>query len=80
MAIYEKKKLDLKISAAKKLEPEVISDKMIADYIKIYNQENKIYDQDNLPIVLTTHLALSFQSLTFLVLISGKMVRKNQSQ
>jgi len=59
----EKKKRDLKISAAKKLEPEVINDVMIKDYIEMYNIENKIYDQDNLPITQITHLALSFKSI-----------------
>ena len=60
----EKKKRDLKISAAKQLEPEVINDEMIREYIELYNAENKIYGQDRIPITLITHLALSFKSKT----------------
>ncbi len=60
---HEKIKRDLKISAAKKLEPEVINDDMIREYIRIYNIENKIYDQDNMPITMIMQLSLSFKSI-----------------
>jgi len=62
MQHVDRKKRDLKISAAKKLEPEVVNDGMIRDYIIMYNQENKIYEQDNVPITMIMHLALSFKS------------------
>jgi hypothetical protein len=61
-ANIEKKKKELKISAAKSLEPEVNNDQMIKEYIDTYNIENKIFDQENVPISRTTHLALSFKS------------------
>ena len=57
------KKRDLRISAARKLEPEVINDEMIKQYVELYNMENKIYDQDGQPITLITHLSLSFKSM-----------------
>lgn len=64
----EKKKRDLRISAAKNLEPEVINDKMIKEYVEAYNLENKIFDQENVPISKVNHLSLSFKSNYFLVM------------
>lgn len=61
----EKKKRDLRISAVKDLEPEVINDRMIKEYIDTFNLEKKIFDQENLPLSQISHLALSFKSNTF---------------
>jgi len=55
-------KRDLKISAAEVLDAEVINDSMIKDYIITYNAENKIFDQDHIPITQITHLSLQFKS------------------
>jgi hypothetical protein len=57
-----KNKRDLKISAAEVLDAEVINNSMIKDYIVAYNAENKIFDQDHMPITQITHLSLQFKS------------------
>ena len=59
---HVEKKWDLRISAARKLEPEVIHDKMIKEYVEQYNRENKIFHEGDQPITHITVLALSFKS------------------
>lgn len=62
MIASRKNKRDLKISAAEVLDAEVINDAMIKDYIVTYNAENKIFNQDHVPITQITHLSLQFKS------------------
>ena len=45
------------------VQPTVINDVLIREYIIRYNKENSIYDQNDLPVWNLTHLALSYKNI-----------------
>jgi hypothetical protein len=45
------------------IDPNVINDEMIREYIKKYNLENKIFGQDNMPLSELLELRLSFMNI-----------------
>jgi len=62
-AIREKLKSKSKIEQdAEAVKPTVINDTLIREYIKEYNRENKIFDEDDKPIWEMENLTLSFKS------------------
>ena len=59
------KKLKTKAKTEKEKEtvkPTVINDSLIRDYLIIFNKENRIFDNDDMPLWELTHLALSYKS------------------
>jgi hypothetical protein len=57
--LQNKRKIEKEEESVK---PTIINDSLIKDYIRTYNKENKIFDQDDLPIWELEHLSLSFKS------------------
>jgi hypothetical protein len=52
-----------KVQGKEKVRPTVISSSLIAQYIKDYNKENKIFDKDDMPLWNLSHLSLSYQNI-----------------
>ena len=44
------------------VKPTIINEGLIREYIKHYNKENKIFDNDDMPTWELEHLSLSFKS------------------
>jgi hypothetical protein len=59
------KKLKTKAKTEKEKEtvkPTVINDTLIREYLIMYNKENRIFDNDDMPLWELTHLSLSYKS------------------
>lgn len=52
-----------KVQGKESVRPTVISSSLIANYIREYNKENKIFDKDDVPLWDLTHLSLSYQNI-----------------
>ena len=53
------------------MQPTVINDKLIRDYMLRYNKENKIFDMDDAPIWNLTHLQLSYKNIWIIDNLKG---------
>ena len=53
------------------VQPTVINDKLIREYMLRYNKENKIFDMDEEPIWNLTHLQLSYKNIWIIDNLKG---------
>jgi len=62
--ITKKLKGKAKIEKEKEtVKPTVINDALIKDYLITYNKENKIFENDDMPLWDLTHLSLSYKNI-----------------
>lgn len=53
------------------VEPKVINNEMIREYLVEYNKIHSIFDQDNIPFVQFTHLGLSYKNINLISNLNG---------
>ena len=70
--ISTKLKIKQKIEKEKEtVKPTVINDTLIQEYLITYNKENRIFDDDDMPLWELTHLSLSYKNIIHIANLNG---------